>query len=159
MVRNHFWPFLYRLLFALCVSHVNCFARQNSDLKLLEARFETHSSGTMMKGTNGSNSLNLYHFKIKILSDKTITFDSLWVNGGVCRTKVSKENSGSNGSAAFKKNAAVTLDATKVNEKNKAKISPPIRYEGAALLRYYKDGKPFFLTIKNIQFQESPNRP
>ena len=151
--------FFYGLLFALPALPSSCFARQNRAIEVIDANFEKHSSGIMRKGAAGSTSLNVYHFKIKLLSDRKIVFDSLWVDGGACRTYVSKENSASNGSAALKKNDAIALEATKINERNSARISPPVPYKGAALLRYYVDGKPFFLTIKNIQFHESSNRP
>ena len=139
------------LSFAL-LSAIVC---QQSNVKLIDA-----SSKKWTSGLQGGGSGIEYYFKIKILTEQKIEFDSLWIKNKSLKTYLAnKEKSISNGPISFSKNDTIVLRASDLNsKKNAASSGFPINYNGAALIKYFINGKSFYLQVKKIKEIQSVNR-
>ena len=150
--------FFLRLLLPVCTLFLSSYSRQDDKVKLIEASYEKRNNG--INHDRAGSVRSEYYFKIKALSKDKITFDSLWMNDAAFKTYLSA-NRGfiTDQAVTFTKNDTVTVRVSETNTGRKSKCIAPIQYVGAALLRYYVNNKPFFLIIKSIQFNDSPNRP
>jgi len=150
--------FLLRLLLPVCTLFISSYTRQNSDIKLINASCEIRNNG--INRTKASSARSEYYFKIKILSKEKVTFDSLWMNGASFKTYLSANQKFISGKpVTFAVGDTITVRASETSKENRPKSNAPIRYKGAGLLRYYVNNEPFYLTIDNIKFNNSPNRP
>lgn len=126
-----------------------------SDIKLFEATSQVNKSG--IKG--GISSVE-YYFKLKILTNENIEFDSLWINNKVFKPYLSNNKpSISNQAPVFLKNDTITLRVSDLQSKNFSISTPPIKYKGNALLRYKIKGNSHYWTIKKIKSVQGINRP
>lgn len=134
---------------------LSAFSFKKCDLKLIESTSESWHSGI-----NGGGSGTEYYFKIKITTDKKLQFDSVWVNNKCFATFLSSlDNSISQNPILFNKNDIVILRVSDLSLNKTPTSTPPIKYKGDALLRYYINGKVKYITIKNIVPKQNINRP
>jgi hypothetical protein len=138
--------------FACTAMHVN---QQNEHFEVLHA-----TSQEWIAGVHGGGKGINYKVSIKIITDKKVDFDSIWVAGRKLNIKPEKGPG-----LKLAKNDIVTLLAsdyrgssgTKGN-KEEEKINPPFdidnlpfNFEGAALMRYLVDGSEKYLEIAQIK--------
>jgi hypothetical protein len=145
--------FIAFLIFS-CVLFFSSFTSKQSVLKLIDA-----SSEKWISGINGGGSGTEYYLKIKILTAQTIKFDSIWMNDKVFGSYLANnKKSVSNNPTTFSKNDTVTVRVSDFSKNKTIKAKYPIKYTGAALLRYYVNGKIRYLKIDSIKTIPNINR-
>lgn len=137
---------------ALCVLFVACAASNNSKpentVQLLKADYYSFSQG--IGGGRGMT----YSFYIKVNNtDNDITFDSVWVDNRriVLDESTEKDTLVCTATHTFRPEDSIQGEQT-VNQN----VFPPIKHNGKALLRYYVDGEPNYLTVH--QFNERASK-
>jgi hypothetical protein len=134
---------------------LSAFSFKKGDLKLIESTSESWHSGI-----NGGGSGTEYYFKIKIITDKKLVFDSVWVNNKCLASFLSSNNNTiTQNPILFSKNDIVSLRVSDLSLSKTPSSVAPIKYKGDALLRYYLNGKIKYLIIKKIVPKQSINRP
>ena len=124
-------------------------------IKLIDASSQNWVSG-IQSGGSGTE----YYFKIKILTEQKIDFDSLWVKNESFKTYLANKGNGISGKPiTFSKNDTITLRASDLSKKNNTTLKTPINYKGVALLRYFVKNKEYYLSIEKIKTIPSINRP
>ncbi len=92
-----------------------------------------------------------YYFKIKVHTDKKLVFDSLWVkNKGGKAFVANKSKVVSNTPVSFTKNDTIMVRVSLLDDNKNTTIHSPLKYKGAALLRFYIDNKTKYYPIKEI---------
>lgn len=132
------------------------FCIKSDYIKLIEATSKYSASG--IKG--GTNSTE-YYFKIKILTEEKIDFDSLWIEKKVFNPFIANSKpSISNQAPTFFKNDTITLRVSDLQSKNSSSVATsPIKYKGSALLIYKVKDSSHYLVIKKIKIIQAVNRP
>ncbi len=147
---------LLRVLLPLLVIFCCSFIPKKENIQLIDATYENWTSGI-----NGGGSGKEYYIKIKILTENKIVFDALWVNNKSFKTYLANNRKYvSSAPITFTKNDTITVRVSEnSSQTNIPKVKAPIRYKGDALLRYFINNKPYYLTIQKLQQIDSPNRP
>lgn len=131
----------------------------NSYFEVLQA-----TSRSWVSGVPGGGSGIDYRFQIKIKTNRSIQFDSIWVAGK--KQKVKLEKAGEYGEAKLTRNDVVTLFASDYRGSPGKGINPreeqkkhdskadsakaPIPFAGAALLKYTVDGSAKYFEVPAI---------
>lgn len=140
--------FILLLLASFCI--------KSDCIKIIEATSKYSASG--IKG--GINSTE-YYFKIKILTEEKMDFDSLWIGKKVFKPFIANSKpSVSNQALTFFKNDTITLRVSDLQSKNSSSVATsPIKYKGSALLRYKVKDSSHYLVIKKIKSIQAVNKP
>lgn len=102
-----------------------------------------------------------YFFKIKITTSAEISFDSAWINNKAFKIFIAKESGGiSNDPIKYGYGDEIILRVAELNNPHSKSIhsSPPVPYNGDALIGFTIHDKQEYFTIKEITKQSSPNR-
>ncbi len=153
-----FVSLLFSLIFlpTLTRSKIKKHSSTNAYLELIDAK-----ALRSVSGLRGGGSSTEYFFRIKILSDKKTTFDSIWLNHNSFKTYLANNKKiSSNAPISFGKNDTVTVRVSDTKGNSKlTEVAAPISCQDEAILRYYVNEKSFYLSIKNIKLIIGPNRP
>ena len=145
----------FTIIFASTCFLLFGFSLKQNNVKLVEA-----TSEKWISGQNGGGSGTEYFMKIKILTDQKIVFDSLWFNNKSLPTYLSQTNSSiSSEPVSFVKNDIVVVRVSDLSSSANKIIKPPLKYKGEGILRYFVNGKAFYLIIKKFKQIPSINRP
>lgn len=150
-------PLLFPFILSLaCYIAISGFTGNKKRAKLISAESQRSVSG--IKG--GANSTE-YYFKVKILTSEKIEFDSLWIGKNVFSPFIKKsQTSVSSESPTFSKNDTITLRVSDFQSgKSNSVSTPPISYQGSALIRYVSKGKSNYLVVKEIKSIQGVNKP
>ncbi len=122
---------------------------------IIEATYSVSNSG-IPDGGSGKE----YYIKMKVLTDKKIVFDSLWINNTSAKTFLANKSKViSNAPVVFTKSDTIVLCVSLLNDyKIKEVINAPQKYKGAALLSFYIEGKIQYYIIKEITQVKTPKR-
>lgn len=124
---------------------------------LLSATSQSWKAG-IPSGGSGTE----YYFKVKINSFDNLKFDTAWINNRKFEIYISKETTAvSSEPIKFTKGDIITLRVSDIKNQNikTENSSPPINFEGAALIAYKANDKREYFIIKEIKKESSPNRP
>jgi hypothetical protein len=131
---------------------------ENRYFEVLQATSQLRIAGV----PGGGQGIN-YRLRLKIKTDRAITFDAIWLAGK--KLNIQLENGNSPGQIKSARNAVVTLLAADFragpakNGRNQEEpgyasaaetAKAPIEYEGAALLRYVVDGSTKYFPVSRI---------
>lgn len=126
--------------------------QQQVELEVLKATSQEWIAGA----PGGGKGVN-YTFDIKVLTDKTIEFDSVWVSGKQLQITPVKSSSAKTGIILFTASEFTGGPGERlkkreepVGEVTNNTATPPIAYNGAALLRYRANGISKFLEIRDF---------
>lgn len=144
------------LLILFFLFFLSSFCKKSESVVLIDA-----TSQYSVSGINGGINSTEYFFKIKIITDEKIDFDSIWIDKKVFTPYLANnKKSISNQPPSFVKNDTIILRVSDLYSKTSAPISnPPIPFKGTALLRYKVKNKISYLIIKTIKSIEGINRP
>ena len=121
--------------------------------KLLDAKYENSVSGY-----NGAKRTE-YYINISVLTSDQLQFDSAWINGERHAIFLSKASGTiSNTAPEPKKGEQIILRVTAPGSAKKQAVSPPLTFNGDALLRYQIGSKQYYFVVKEIKLQTTPNR-
>ncbi|HEX6334246.1 MAG TPA: hypothetical protein VFZ78_08455 [Flavisolibacter sp.] len=126
--------------------------------QVLSSTFGNWTSG-VRDGGKGTE----YTFRILVKTARKLVFDSAWIGNRRFLAHMTKEGVAS-GQAPLVARAGDTLlvrvsEEYKVSRDEIPQQSPPLKFNGAALLRYYVDGERNYFIIKSIKQVNAPNRP
>ena len=131
------------------------FSIKQSNIKIIEATSEKWTSGQ-----NGSGSGTEYSIKIKVLSAEKIEFDTLWINNISLGTFLTQNSSAiSSDPIKITKGETIIVRASDLGSANNKTAPPLAKYKGAGLLRYFVNGKAFYIVIKKFKPIQQTNRP
>ncbi len=122
---------------------------------LLEAWHEAWTAGI----ASGHNSLE-YFFKIKIETDKKMTFDSAWIGKKSFPVFISKAAPVASGKPVeFGKGDTIIVRVSDIQDgqQEKKEITSPVSHSGDALIRYKVEGKIYYFSIAKMGIQQTPN--
>jgi hypothetical protein len=112
-----------------------------------------------MSGRSGNKSGTDYYIKVKIMNNQKIEFDSLWFEDKGMPTFLSQiTNDISDKPITFNKNDTVTVRVSYLNGSQTNLTKAPKNYKSEALLRYFVNGKKYYLSISKFKIEQIPNQ-
>ena len=106
-----------------------------------------------------------YSYLIELISKKkdAITFDSIWVDGNRLKLMTTRSSTVTDSTISLQKGDIISLKANlaiqneipvnrQLQPKNdkESNVDSPIKFEGAALIRFYKEGNKYYYPISII---------
>ncbi len=137
---------LYCFIFPFPHSDANCAG--NQPVRLLSATEQKWTPG-VQSGGGGTE----YYFSIKIVSAKTIVFDSVWIGDQVFSSFVTRQKASITGeSFLYQKGDTVVVRVSALkNRIHKETISKPLtKCKGPALIGYLINGKRKYICVEKI---------
>jgi hypothetical protein len=147
-----------KCIYILAVAFLVCssYNFQIEDIRVVGATCRRSRNGINRGGYESE-----YLLKTVILSSKRIEFDSLWMHNKPLKTYLASNRKGiSNAPITFSMGDTVTVMATDGDD---SAIKAPQnnylpKYKGDAILRYFVDGKPFYIEVKKFKEVDFYNR-
>jgi hypothetical protein len=128
--------------------NAKCFKNDNH-FELNQAYKQAWTAG-IEKGGSGID----YSFELIIKTNQHILFDSVWMNNmGFKLITTKRRKIISNAPITFVKGDTILLKTaeSKKDQNNELYTSPPIEYNGDALIGYYLQNKRRYIVVRNIE--------
>jgi len=103
-------------------------------------------------GSKGGGVITEYNISLITPKRQALRFDSVWMNRKKFPVRTMHEDTKHSSSSMVAGDSLVLVfSAHEVGRTTvHGRVSPPMTYDGAALLRYYQEGKPKFMVVQEF---------
>jgi hypothetical protein len=131
-------------------------AKKEEHISVLSATSQSWVAG-IPSGGSGTE----YYFNTVIHTNRKLVFDTAWIANRAFGLFVSNNSKSiSSKPVTYSKGDTIMLRISDLKNKGTQKQSnPPVKLEGAALIRFTADGEKEYYTVKEIKRLEGENRP
>ena len=152
-----FYLMIILIMFVSAVAAPSIFCRKHPHFTLLSANEQKWTAG-IPSGGSGTE----YYFCIKLLTSRTIVFDSVWIGDQVFPSFVTRQKASITGeSFLYQKGdtVLVRVSALKNRTHKEATSTPLIKCKGAALIGYLINGRRKYACVEKMIQKQSFNLP
>ena len=155
-------PVLFICISLLAAGKINGHASKRNDNNHKHFVLLSAASEDWVAGTKGGGRGTEYYFTLKITTSTPLSFDSIWVaNKALPLFIANTKTSISDKPVRFKKGDTILLRASYLQrgeDTNQSIVASPLKFKGAALLRYYAGVKKVYFIIPQIKKRQTLNR-